>query len=480
MLNFSVSTFSQIGFLKQQDEIFSSAINQEMCLRIGISSDKVDCDLPGQSWKLPSSDTLYFLDAPVILTEFERKQFELLLFPEGKCDRFFTLASLCDLYFPLFSKKLNARGLHKDFRWMPLVLSGCNSSYKSPTGTAGLWAMDYLVARKNHLRVDKVIDERCGGDFTTDAATAHLMELYNLCDANNLEMLYAYIHGAPALNQIKRENNVDVLTLVDQYTASRIKLLAYIKSLMESARIQNRLQNYFDLFGEYDGVFCESDISFEAVTSLMGIDSKELTIWNPVYCGNMLIGGYRKMPFMINVLKIGQFNLLRDSLSNWQPLVLALPQPTEPIFIYYKVKRGDSIGKIAERYKISVGELKRLNGLKGSNIQQGKTLKIPVKQVVVSKKEEGHSSVLTDLVHNLEPLAADSVTNIIAQDPKIKKIPTKPEESAKKITYVVKNGDSLWKIAQKYKGVTEKDIMKWNKIGTNLKPGQRLIIYPDK
>jgi LysM repeat protein len=50
----------------------------------------------------------------------------------------------------------------------------------------------------------------------------------------------------------------------------------------------------------------------------------------------------------------------------------------------------------------------------------------------------------------------------------------------KKVTYTVKSGDSLWTIAKKYPGVSDKDIMKWNNCNENLRPGQKLIIYPKK
>lgn len=42
---------------------------------------------------------------------------------------------------------------------------------------------------------------------------------------------------------------------------------------------------------------------------------------------------------------------------------------------YYKVRRGDCLGKIARRYGISVGKLKRLNGLKSNNIRPGQVLR---------------------------------------------------------------------------------------------------------
>lgn len=471
--------FAQSSFVRQQEIIFSLAENQEMCRQVGISAGRPDCLSSGKIVQLPVSDTLFFCDVPVVTTESERALFEQLLFPDGSCRRFMTLASLCDLYFPLFQKKLNSRGLHKDFRWIPLVVSGCNVSYKSTSGKAGLWAMDYLVARKYHLRVDKLIDERCGGDFTTDAASAHLKDLIGRCDGRHDAALIAYFSGMPALNQLQ-EGGSDLLARADQTVAYQIKFLAYVKTVMESARVDNRLQNYFDVFGNYESVFCENDIRFEAINALMGIDTKELREWNPVYCGDVIVGDYKKIPFMIDATKVIRFSALQDSLANWQPQIIVETEIVETTYISYKVKRGDSLGKIAQKYNISVSELKRLNRIKGNTIQQGKVLKIPVTRKVVAAKDKADPTAKDLPAVSSEAPKPDSTAKSVGEAPVANVVKKPVREQENKVVYVVKSGDSLWKIAKKYKGVTEKDIMKWNKIGENLRPGQRLIIYPGK
>ena len=44
--------------------------------------------------------------------------------------------------------------------------------------------------------------------------------------------------------------------------------------------------------------------------------------------------------------------------------------------IYYKIKNGDTLGGIAQRYGVSVSKLRSWNSLRGNNIRAGKTLKI--------------------------------------------------------------------------------------------------------
>ena len=107
--------------------------------------------------------------------------------------------------------------------------------------------------------------------------------------------------------------------------------------------------------------------------------------------------------------------------------------------IYHSVKRGDTIGKIAIRNKMSISELKELNNLKSNTIYPGQKLKIGKSTVTVAK------------------------TKINKSDSKI---------------HIVKRGETLGHIAEKYH-VRARDIRKWNGIrGSTIRVGQRLTIYP--
>ena len=102
----------------------------------------------------------------------------------------------------------------------------------------------------------------------------------------------------------------------------------------------------------------------------------------------------------------------------------------------YTVKKGDSLGAIAERFGVTIAQLRELNGLKDNNIQAGQKLK------VTGKASEERSE--------------------------------KPE--AKSSTYTVKKGDSLGAIAERF-GVTVDQLRDWNGIkGNNIQAGQKLTI----
>ncbi len=109
--------------------------------------------------------------------------------------------------------------------------------------------------------------------------------------------------------------------------------------------------------------------------------------------------------------------------------------------VYYRVKRGDTLGKIARKFKVSLRELKKINHLRSSTIYVGQRLKIPTK---TSRKPH--------------------YTNL------------KKNYGIKYIYYRVRRGDSLSKIAKRYK-TTVTAIKRANKLKSNrIYLGQKLKI----
>jgi membrane-bound lytic murein transglycosylase D len=105
---------------------------------------------------------------------------------------------------------------------------------------------------------------------------------------------------------------------------------------------------------------------------------------------------------------------------------------------FHIIKSGESLGKIADKYNVSISNLKSWNNIKGNNIQAGKKIKIYSDKKVIVQTE-------------LKPI--------------------------KNGTYEVKSGDSLFSISKQFPGVSIDDIKKWNDIsGDNIQPGMKLKI----
>ncbi len=151
-----------------------------------------------------------------------------------------------------------------------------------------------------------------------------------------------------------------------------------------------------------------------------------------------------------NLFRISQeFHVTVDDLVKWNGLessvinagvVLRLypPETAREEFLYHTVRRGETLYAIANKYGVSVGEIRELNGLNNGMIRIGARLKIPA----VGSGEAARAG-------RTSPLAK---------------------------TYIVKKGDTLFSISRTLE-VSVEDLKKWNKLGAVLPEGKILLYY---
>ncbi|NNF18370.1 MAG: LysM peptidoglycan-binding domain-containing protein, partial [Flavobacteriaceae bacterium] len=200
---------------------------------------------------------------------------------------------------------------------------------------------------------------------------------------------------------------------------------------------------------ETDTVHVKQMITFEQISELVGVSEDDLKTLNPSYKLNII----PKIEGKTHVLRLPKWAV--GKFVNNEPAIYAhvekeLAEREKPIpqlvqaeeRIRYKVRSGDYLGKIAERYGVGVSQIKRWNGLRSNNIRVGQRLTIFARNPVTTttQRSSGNSG---------------------------------SSGSAK--THVVQKGDSLWTISQKYPGITIDNLKKWNGLrNNNLIPGTRL------
>jgi len=114
----------------------------------------------------------------------------------------------------------------------------------------------------------------------------------------------------------------------------------------------------------------------------------------------------------------------------------------------YRVRRGDTLGRIAGRYGVSVSQLRSWNGIGGSTIQVGQSLKVPGQASTTTARSASAS------------------------------IPARAQAPAGPGQYRIRNGDSLIAISQRF-GVSIDDLRKWNKMrGSRITAGKYLTVRP--
>jgi len=142
---------------------------------------------------------------------------------------------------------------------------------------------------------------------------------------------------------------------------------------------------------------------------------------------------------------------------------------------YHKVRRGENLGEIAEKYNVALSDLKKWNGIKGNTALLGRNLKILSTEKTTFK--ENNNLVVSDSTALKKDI--EKQVEVANAEPKIKKVYTTDKVVVNKeiIKYhKVKRGEGLGKIADKYE-VSIAEIKKWNKIkGNNIGLGDNLKI----
>ena len=125
------------------------------------------------------------------------------------------------------------------------------------------------------------------------------------------------------------------------------------------------------------------------------------------------------------------------------------------------MKSGDVIGKIAEKFNVRLSDLKYWNGMTRDRINIGQKLTVYVPHNKVDYYKSKVNAKYAGVAANAE-VEAESLTE------------------GEFFYYTIKRGENLWTIAKKYPGVSNRDIMKRNRLtdlsAKNLKPGQKLKI----
>ncbi len=133
----------------------------------------------------------------------------------------------------------------------------------------------------------------------------------------------------------------------------------------------------------------------------------------------------------------------------------------------HKVKRGENLGLIANKYEVEVADIKKWNKLKSSKLMAGQSLNIKTTQSVKVAKTIPVKVTKTD----------ESTEEAIASA-KVEKVPERNDDENKFVFHKVEIGDTLWAIAKKYAGITVENIKLLNGIKDNesLKAGMILKI----
>jgi len=244
--------------------------------------------------------------------------------------------------------------------------------------------------------------------------------------------------------------------------------------------------------------------SLGVISNKYGVGVAELKRWNNLR-GNTINSGARlKIVSTVKVptSKVVPPTIEKEKEKEQETAVAAVEvekneETNAAEITFYTVQKGDNLSSIARKFNLSVAELKELNNLEDTNVKQDSQIKVvqTEKKPVVKTPKEGRNFITYEVASgdNLGKIAKkfnvsvaslqgwnELKDNNLQVGKKLLIMSSTDKEvvtSEKAAHYLVKKGDSLFKIAQKFPGVTVADIKKWNGIKSeDLKPGMKLKI----
>ena len=401
-------------------------------------------------------------------------------FLKKRSKSFERLMALSEYYFPMFEESLAKYNVPLEMKYLAIVESALNPKARSRVGATGLWQFMYPTGKQYGLEVNSFVDERSDPLKSTDAAAKYLSELYDVF--GNWELVLASYNYGPgnvskAIRRAGGETNYwKIRKNLPKETQGYVPAFLATMYIYEYYKQHNIVPKRANIpYVKTDTVYVKEAMTIKNIADLMDMPENEVRLLNPKYKTETIpsYDGARhsiRLPldkiakFTSNERKIyaylayeKNYNPIKNTLETIDPIEEAIVEErtvrkaiVKPSAIaYHTVKKGESLGKIAARYDLSVAELKQLNGLRGNIVQAGKKLTI-----------KGN------------PAEADRKTASVTS----KKEAVKSKNRS--VTYTVKQGDTLVSIAKKHGNVTVAELMKLNNIknAKALKPGMKLKV----
>ena len=463
-------------------------------------------------------------------------------FLKNRKKSFGRLMAISEYYFPMFEEALDKLNVPLEIKYLAVVESALNPKAVSRMGATGLWQFMYHTGKQYNLKIDSYVDERSDPLKSSQAAAEYMSKMYAIFGDWDL-VLASYNSGpgnvAKAIRRSGGQQNYwNIRKNLPRETQGYVPAFLATMYIYEyhkehGIKPERALVQHFAT----DTILIKKQMSFKQISELLDVPVAQLQLLNPSYKMNVIpvydnqihflrlpkdkisvfasnedkIYAYiqRDLDFREKPFQVQKAIVLNDTLNSTQRITL-------PKSKYYTVKRGDNLSDIADKYSITVSDIKKWNGLKSNKLTSGKSLKIMTNESVAQtvKKEQKTDNVpaevKTDTLSasvatlyvvqkgdNLSSIAKKNNVSVaelkewnhltnasipLGMSLQVAKVDTNIKETiaattkTENVEYIVKKGDNLGNIAKKF-GSTLEDLKLWNCLqDNNIAIGNSLIV----
>lgn len=412
------------------------------------------------------------------------------LYADRRRDLVRYMMAMADLYFPIFEQILDQYDLPLELKYLAVVESALNPRALSRVGAAGLWQFMLPTGKLYGLEINSLIDERLDPIASTHAACRYFKEMYSTFGDWHL-VLASYNCGPGNVNKAIRRaggrtNFWDIFRYLPKETRSYVPLFIAATYIMTYHCEHNLCPMQTSLSIASDTVVINKMLHLQQIADVLKVDMELLRTFNPQYKREIIPGNIKpsvlKLPVAATYAYINSQDtinlhraeeLLADCMSvNKSVDAQGKNSYSTKETIKHTVQSGENLYIIANRYGVTAQNIRKWNRLRSNRVRRGKRLIIHIDNggITYAAKEKGEGEEVGAL-RTANRRGRDSSTTA-SQTKKAKKTPQK-----KYISYKVRSGDSLYRIARRYPGVTVAKIQSANRLkNSRIRAGQILKI----
>jgi len=364
------------------------------------------------------------------------------LFQERKHDEFQTWLDRYSIYATTIKPILASYGLPEELIFLAMIESGLNPKAYSYAHAVGPWQFISATGRRYGLKRDWWVDERRDFVKSTHAGAKYLKDLYEEFDDWYLAMASYNTGESRVRRTIRREGHRDYWRMITLPRQTR----NYVATVLAAAIIGRDPEAYgFHIKElsdwEYEVIEIDRSLDMDKIAIALRVDYQILKSYNPEL--RQGVTPPSKTPYQLKV-PVGTGGDIASVVSQ-------IPTSDKIDYQIHYVRRGETLSTIANRYGVSLTKLVQANRIKNRNrLSVGQKLTIPAPKSYASTTKSSQSSSSSK----------------------------SPGNDYVKKTYVVRKGDTLGHIAEKF-NTSAKRIRYWNGLsyGDHIYPGQKLTIY---
>ncbi|HLA54710.1 MAG TPA: LysM peptidoglycan-binding domain-containing protein [Flavobacterium sp.] len=418
-------------------------------------------------------------------------------FLKNRKKSFERLMAVSEYYFPMFEEALARQNVPLEIKYLAVVESALNPKAVSRVGATGLWQFMYQTGKQYNLNIDSYVDDRSDPLKASEAAAQYMTNMYKIFGDWDL-VLASYNSGpgnvAKAIRRSGGQQNYwNIRKNLPKETAGYVPAFLatmYIYEYHKEHGIvpERALVKHFAT----DTIMIKHQLSFKQISDLIDIPMAQLQMLNPSYKLNTVPyysdqTHFLRLPqdkialFTSNEEKIYAYASHEESLRE-KPLTrlaynsrekdsaadYTLDRKTVTRTKFHKVRRGDNLSEIADRYDVSISQIKKWNKLKSNKAPLGRNLKIMTTESIAYKVKKEKAPV----VSKSEAIVSTEIATPKKQQPETATVEEIPADGF----YIVQAGDNLSQIARK-NGMTVKEIKELNNFDDdNLLAGTRIKV----